>query len=83
MEEKLIIPITPEDFSALNNKIETDQDKFCPHCDGELISPGQGIFSPGIFYKCTKCGKNYKKTNYYDMTKGEGYFRLGEIKGVC
>jgi len=83
MEEQIIIPITPNDFITLELKIGINQDKFCQYCDGALISPGQGAFAPGIFYKCTRCGKKYKKTKHIDMAKGGGYFQLEEIKGAC
>lgn len=83
MEEKLIIPLTPNDFRTLELKIGINQDSFCPYCDGTLISPGQGAFAPGIFYKCPDCGKKFKKTKHIDMTKNEGYFQLKETRGAC
>lgn len=83
MGKQTIIPITPNDFRTLELKIGINQDKFCSYCDGTLISPGQGAFAPGIFYKCTHCGKKYKKTKYIDMAKKMGYFQLEEMKGAC
>lgn len=74
-----IIPITPEDFSTLEKTIGINEDKFCPYCNSPLISNGEGMFAPGIFYSCAHCGRRYKRTNYIDMAKKESYFQLKEI----
>lgn len=83
MEEKIILPLTPEDFGTLESKIGIDQDKFCSRCDGPLETSNEGIFTAGIFYKCKHCGKKYKKTNYTDFRTKTDYFQLIEMDGAC
>ncbi|MBU3925452.1 hypothetical protein KJ854_06005 [Patescibacteria group bacterium] len=83
MEEKVIIPITPEDFSALKKKIGINQSEFCSICDGSLETFSKRIFAPGIFYKCQNCGKEFKKTNYIDFQTNTDYFQLVETRGAC
>ncbi len=74
-----IIPTTPNDFERLKIIIGIDNDKFCPHCDGQLKTSSKGIFSAGIFYKCLHCGKEYKKTNIIDIKNGSSHFQLSKI----
>lgn len=83
MKKKIILPFTPEDFRAIESKIEINQDKFCSHCDGPLKTSNEGIFTAGIFYKCKHCEKKYKKTNYIDFQTKTDYFQLIETDGAC
>lgn len=80
MEQKLIIPITPEDFGIINNLIGIDQDTICLKCEGPLKTSSEGIFSAGIYYSCLDCGAKFKKTAYRDFRTKQDYFRLEEVK---
>lgn len=80
---RMIIPLTPEDFSTLEKRIGINQDQFCQICDGPLETSSQGMFAAGIFYKCLHCGKTFKKTFYRNLGTQQDYFQLEEIEGVC
>lgn len=83
MEQKLIIPLAPNDFRTMELKIGINQDKFCRICDGVLKTSSEGIFSAGIFYICQYCGKKFKKTTYRDFRTQQDYFQLEEVMGAC
>ena len=80
MKQK-IIPLTKSDFNGWERKIAENNDTICPYCEGELKTKDKIPFAPGIFYKCEKCGKEFKKTKYEDFGIGKNYFVLEEIRG--
>jgi len=80
MTQKIIIPITKNDFQALDRMILKNSDKFCQYCNGKLETEEIYPFSASIFYICEQCGREFKKTKHIDFGTGEDYFVLEEKK---